>query len=150
MTREERVNPDIIDGGRRSRIARGSGTSTSDVSQLVAQFRQMRQMLAEMGRTPKRKKKGRKGRKGGRVTPKGPEAQGVAVVPTPHPREMDGAAARGSTGSGRRTELRTAGRGRRSIESGDDKLACSASGYHHGPSPVEGRPDPPTRSGPST
>lgn len=77
MTIEERVKPDIIDNSRRDRIARGSGTSTSDVGQLVTQFKQMRQMMQQMGgnsfskrKAKKAKKKGRKG--GGRVTPKGP------------------------------------------------------------------------------
>ena len=90
MTREERVQPDIIDGSRRSRIARGSGTSSSDVSQLVAQFRQMRQMMQEMGRTPKRKKKGRKGRKsGGRVTPKGAGKPKASSFQLPTREEME-------------------------------------------------------------
>ena len=76
MTIEERIKPDIIDNSRRDRIARGSGTSSSDVSQLVTQFKQMRQMMQQMGggafakrKAKKAKKKGRKG--GGRVTPKG-------------------------------------------------------------------------------
>jgi len=41
MTREERHNPNIIDGSRRRRIARGSGTQTQDINQLLNQFRQM-------------------------------------------------------------------------------------------------------------
>ncbi len=76
MTIEERIKPDIIDNSRRDRIARGSGTSSSDVNQLVSQFKQMRQMMQQMGggsfakrKAKKAKKKGRKG--GGRVTPKG-------------------------------------------------------------------------------
>ncbi|MEZ5238587.1 MAG: signal recognition particle protein [Microthrixaceae bacterium] len=90
MTTEERVQPDIIDGSRRSRIARGSGTSASDVSQLVAQFRQMRQMMQEMGKTPKRKKKGRKGRKGGgRVTPKGGNKPKASSFELPTREEME-------------------------------------------------------------
>jgi signal recognition particle subunit SRP54 len=73
MTAQERVRPDIIDNSRRDRIARGSGTSASEVSQLVAQFKQMRQMMQQMGGgLAKRKaKKAKKGKKGGRVTPKG-------------------------------------------------------------------------------
>ena len=80
MTAQERITPDIIDNSRRDRIARGSGTSSSDVTQLVGQFKQMRQMMQQMGgnklakRKAKKSKKGRKG--GGRVTPKG--AQKVA------------------------------------------------------------------------
>ena len=76
MTAAERVKPDIIDNSRRDRIAKGSGSSASDVTQLVGQFKQMRQMMQQMGgnKFAKRKaKKGKKGRKGGggRVTPKG-------------------------------------------------------------------------------
>ena len=77
MTIEERIKPDLIDNSRRDRIAKGSGTSSSDVSQLVTQFKQMRQMMKQMGgnsfakrKAKKAKKKGRKGG-GGRVTPKG-------------------------------------------------------------------------------
>jgi signal recognition particle subunit SRP54 len=45
MTAEERGNPAIISGSRRSRIARGSGTSTSDVNQLLKQFEGARKMM---------------------------------------------------------------------------------------------------------
>ena len=81
MTPEERADPTIIDGSRRQRIARGSGTQPSDVSQLVKQFREMQKLMKRMpglsgtkparGRKAKGKGKGRKGRKGGRVTPPG-------------------------------------------------------------------------------
>ncbi len=50
MTREERANPVIIDGSRRSRIARGSGSSVSAVNQLLKQFDQMKKMMKQMGR----------------------------------------------------------------------------------------------------
>jgi signal recognition particle subunit SRP54 len=79
MTRDERVDPTIIDGSRRLRIANGSGTQTSDVSQLIKQFREMQKMMKRMpglsgtkGAKGGRGKKGKKGRKGGgRVTPPG-------------------------------------------------------------------------------
>jgi signal recognition particle subunit SRP54 len=48
MTPEERKNPSIIGGSRRKRIARGSGTGTHDVNQLLNQFSQM-QKLVKMG-----------------------------------------------------------------------------------------------------
>ena len=48
MTPEERANPKIIDGSRRRRIARGSGTSVQAVSQLVKQFAQMRKMMRQL------------------------------------------------------------------------------------------------------
>jgi signal recognition particle subunit SRP54 len=48
MTPQERQNPDIIDGSRRRRIARGSGVTPQDINQLLNQFRQM-QKLMKMG-----------------------------------------------------------------------------------------------------
>ncbi|HEX2031244.1 MAG TPA: signal recognition particle protein [Actinomycetota bacterium] len=45
MTREERGNPAIIGGSRRSRIARGSGTTVADVNGLLKQFNEMRKMM---------------------------------------------------------------------------------------------------------
>jgi len=48
MTREERHNPNIIDGSRRRRIALGSGVKPQDINQLLNQFRQM-QRLMKMG-----------------------------------------------------------------------------------------------------
>jgi signal recognition particle subunit SRP54 len=50
MTRRERLHPEIIDGSRRLRIARGSGTSVSDVNRLLKQFKQMRKMMKTMAR----------------------------------------------------------------------------------------------------
>jgi signal recognition particle subunit SRP54 len=79
MTRGERVDPTIIDGSRRARIARGSGTEPGEVSQLIKQFREMQKMMKRMpgfsrpkpGGKGRKGQKGRKGRKGGRVTPPG-------------------------------------------------------------------------------
>jgi signal recognition particle subunit SRP54 len=59
MTPQEREKPDVIDGSRRRRIARGSGTTPQDVNILLKQFRQMRSMLVQFadaektGRLPK-------------------------------------------------------------------------------------------------
>jgi signal recognition particle subunit SRP54 len=47
MTREERLNPDIINGSRRKRIAAGSGTKIQDVNRLLNQFEQMKKMLKQ-------------------------------------------------------------------------------------------------------
>lgn len=49
MTREERRNPGIIDGSRRKRIARGSGTRIQDVNHVLRQFEQVRDMLRQFG-----------------------------------------------------------------------------------------------------
>jgi len=48
MTPQERRNPDIIDGSRRRRIARGSGTTSQDVNQLLNQFRQTQKLVKQM------------------------------------------------------------------------------------------------------
>src|SRR2546423_3250961 len=48
MTREERRNPDIINGSRKKRIARGSGSTPQDVNQLLGQFAEMRTMIRQM------------------------------------------------------------------------------------------------------
>jgi len=48
MTPAERRNPEIIDGSRRRRIARGSGASPQDVNQVLNQFRQVQKMVKMM------------------------------------------------------------------------------------------------------
>ncbi len=48
MTPTEREEPDVIDGSRRRRIARGSGTTVEDVSGLVKSFSQMQAMMKQM------------------------------------------------------------------------------------------------------
>lgn len=48
MTMKERRNPDIINGSRRARIAKGSGTRVQDVNTLLKQFDQMRKMMQSM------------------------------------------------------------------------------------------------------
>jgi signal recognition particle subunit SRP54 len=50
MTYEERRNPAIIDGKRRNRIARGSGTTSRDVNQLLNQFREMQKLTRSLTR----------------------------------------------------------------------------------------------------
>lgn len=45
MTAKERVNPEIINGSRRKRIAAGSGTSLQEVNRLLTQFEQTRKMM---------------------------------------------------------------------------------------------------------
>ncbi|RLC87646.1 MAG: signal recognition particle protein [Chloroflexi bacterium] len=49
MTPEERRNPRIINGSRRKRIARGSGTTVQEVNALLKQFRQMQRMMKQLG-----------------------------------------------------------------------------------------------------
>ncbi len=50
MTPTERVDPSIIDGARRVRIANGSGTATSDVNALLKQFKEMQKMMKGFGK----------------------------------------------------------------------------------------------------
>lgn len=48
MTREERRSPSVIDGSRRRRIARGSGTSVQEVNQLLNQFKEVQKMMKQL------------------------------------------------------------------------------------------------------
>src|SRR5688572_11602601 len=52
MTPQERANPDLIDGSRRKRIAKGSGKDVSDVNAFMKQFEQMREMMKTMNKMP--------------------------------------------------------------------------------------------------
>ena len=48
MTPKERRNPDIIKASRKTRIAKGSGTSVQEVNKLLTQFEQMKKMMKQM------------------------------------------------------------------------------------------------------
>ncbi|HWG74264.1 MAG TPA: signal recognition particle protein [Acidimicrobiales bacterium] len=52
MTPEERREPGIINGSRRSRIARGSGTSTTEVNSLLDRFKEMQRYMRQMAGMP--------------------------------------------------------------------------------------------------
>lgn len=52
MTPFERANPDVINPGRRARIAKGAGKDLTEVSQFMKQFEQMRQMMKMMNKMP--------------------------------------------------------------------------------------------------
>jgi signal recognition particle subunit SRP54 len=62
MTPEERRRPDIVNGSRRQRIARGSGTTVQDVNRLLKQFAQVRKMMKQLkgleGKVPRMKNLG--------------------------------------------------------------------------------------------
>jgi signal recognition particle subunit SRP54 len=45
MTPQERRRPDILNGGRKRRIAIGSGTSVQDINRLMKQYLQMKKMM---------------------------------------------------------------------------------------------------------
>ena len=48
MTKRERVDPSVINYSRKTRIAKGSGTSVQEVNQLLKQFDQTKQMMKMM------------------------------------------------------------------------------------------------------
>ena len=67
MTPRERRNPHLLNGSRRARIARGSGTSPADVNKLLKQFQQMEKMMGKLGSGGmKGLMRGMKGMMGGR------------------------------------------------------------------------------------
>ncbi|MBQ1286554.1 MAG: signal recognition particle protein, partial [Aeriscardovia sp.] len=49
MTPQEKAHPDIINGSRRARIARGSGTNVGEVNALLTRFAQASKMMKKMG-----------------------------------------------------------------------------------------------------
>ena len=51
MTPEERQRPEIINGSRRRRISRGSGTTPQDINQLLNQFKQTQKLVKQMNRS---------------------------------------------------------------------------------------------------
>ena len=48
MTTQERRNPKTINGSRKKRVARGSGTTVQEINQLLSQFRQMQKMMKQL------------------------------------------------------------------------------------------------------
>ena len=66
MTKAERLNPKCINGQRRARIARGSGTTPTDVNNLLKQWGEMNKMMGKMRAMAQQAgaKKGKKGKKG--------------------------------------------------------------------------------------
>jgi signal recognition particle subunit SRP54 len=69
MTKKERRFPATLNGSRRARIARGSGTTPADVNRLLKQFQQMEKMMSKLGsgkmRSLMRGMQGMMGRGGG-------------------------------------------------------------------------------------
>ena len=64
MTAQERANPELINGSRRVRISKGSGTTVADVNRLVKQFTEMKKMMKQMGGKTSRGGKSGKSAKG--------------------------------------------------------------------------------------
>jgi len=63
MTPDERRKQHIINGSRRKRIAKGSGTTVEEVNRLLKQFVQMQKMLKSLGGMAGMSGGGRKGRR---------------------------------------------------------------------------------------
>ena len=53
MTKEERTRPDILNARRRQRIARGSGSTVTEVNDLLRRFDQMRKLMKNAGKMKK-------------------------------------------------------------------------------------------------
>jgi signal recognition particle subunit SRP54 len=70
MTAQERNNPRIINGSRKMRIARGSGTTVQDINKLLKQFSQMNKMVRQFAGPPE-KKGGKSGKKRRRKSRRG-------------------------------------------------------------------------------
>lgn len=58
MTPQERRRPEIINAGRRKRIARGSGTQVSDVNRLINEFNSMKKMIKQLTGNKTMRKRG--------------------------------------------------------------------------------------------
>ncbi len=50
MTKKERRNPELLNGSRRARVARGSGLTPADVNKVLKQYPQMEKMMGKLGR----------------------------------------------------------------------------------------------------
>ena len=50
MTKKERRNPDLLNGSRRARVARGAGLTPADVNRMLKQYQQMEKMMGKLGR----------------------------------------------------------------------------------------------------
>ena len=73
MTKKERRNPNLLNGSRRARIAKGSGVTPADVNKLMKQYMQMEKMMSKMAgggmKGMLRSMKGMMGAMGGRGMP---------------------------------------------------------------------------------
>jgi signal recognition particle subunit SRP54 len=110
MTPAERDNPKLIDGSRRVRISKGSGTQVSDVNQLVDRFFEARKMMMSMAKgggmpgmpgmpgIPGMPGGGKRGK--GKQAPKKGKAKRVSGNPAKRAQQEKAAAQKGSTDGG--------------------------------------------------
>jgi signal recognition particle subunit SRP54 len=68
MTEQEREHPEVLNGSRRSRIAKGAGVTVTEVNQMLKKFNETKKMMKQMmpAMEPQAGKKGKKGKKGKR------------------------------------------------------------------------------------
>ena len=68
MTKQEREHPEVLNGSRRSRIAKGAGVTVTEVNQMLKKFNETKKMMKQMMPTmePQAGKKEKKGKKGKR------------------------------------------------------------------------------------
>lgn len=73
MTKEERAKPDVLNGSRRARIARGAGVTVTDVNQVIKKFNETKKMMKKMMPAAEEMMagRGRKGKKGKRMKRRG-------------------------------------------------------------------------------
>ena len=64
MTKAERAKPEILNGSRRARIARGAGTTVQEVNQVIKKFNEMRKMVRKMMGSVEQQQQSKKGKKG--------------------------------------------------------------------------------------
>jgi signal recognition particle subunit SRP54 len=92
MTKEERINPDLMNASRRNRVAKGSGRPIGEVNNLLKQFGEMQKMMKAMGPGMAQAMKGGGGRikqaraiskavKAGDIDPAQLEALGLPSIP---------------------------------------------------------------------
>ena len=79
MTAKERLKPSIINGQRRARIARGSGTTPTDVNNLMKQWGEMNKMMGKMRAMTQQAQGGKKGKKGKKM--RMPGMPGMGAMP---------------------------------------------------------------------
>ena len=66
MTKREREHPEILNGSRRARIARGAGVTVTDVNQLIKKFNETKKMMKKVMPQVNAMTGGKKGKKGRR------------------------------------------------------------------------------------
>ena len=81
MTKREREHPEILNGSRRARIARGAGVTVTDVNQLIKKFNETKKMMKKVMPQVNAMTGGKKGKKGRRRgSPGMPGGMGLAEM----------------------------------------------------------------------